>query len=165
MSQFFIDTNQSGLSTVDTLTGNTGGEVGPDSSNNINVLGSGAISVSGNAGTHTLTIITTSGGVSWSDKSTSFPALAGNGYRATAALTAALPASPSDGDTIIINTRTASAVVILANTGQTINLGDQTSSSNGTLTSATIGSSVTLVYQSSATTWNTISNLGSWAVA
>lgn len=104
-------------------------------------------------------------GFVWSDKSTSFPALSSNGYRATSALTAALPASPSDGDTIIINTRTASAVVILANTGQTISLGDLTSSSNGTLTSATLGSSVTLVYQLSATKWNVISALGTWAVA
>ena len=42
-------------SPVQTLTGNTGGPV-PPSANNINVIGSGAISVAGNAGTNTLTI-------------------------------------------------------------------------------------------------------------
>jgi hypothetical protein len=41
---------------VSTLTGNTGGAVGPDGASNINVIGSGAITVTGNAGTHTLTI-------------------------------------------------------------------------------------------------------------
>jgi hypothetical protein len=40
---------------VETLTGNTGGPVGP-TLNNINVLGSGPITVSGNPGTSTLTI-------------------------------------------------------------------------------------------------------------
>lgn len=39
-----------------TETGNSGGTVGPDGSNNINVLGSAPISVAGNAGTNTLTI-------------------------------------------------------------------------------------------------------------
>lgn len=39
-----------------TLTGNTGGAVGPDGSNNINVVGTGIVSVAGNPGTNTLTI-------------------------------------------------------------------------------------------------------------
>ncbi len=38
------------------MTGNTGGEVPPDASGNLNVLGSGNISVDGNAGTNTETI-------------------------------------------------------------------------------------------------------------
>jgi len=40
---------------VETLTGNTGGPVGP-TGNNINVLGSGLLTVTGNPGTSTLTI-------------------------------------------------------------------------------------------------------------
>ncbi len=43
-------------SVVQTLEGNTGGPVGPDASNNINVVGTGVISVVGNPGTNTLTI-------------------------------------------------------------------------------------------------------------
>lgn len=43
-------------SEVDTLTGNSGGAVGPDGSNNINVVGDGTtITISGNPGTSTLT--------------------------------------------------------------------------------------------------------------
>lgn len=42
---------------VETLTGNSGGAVGPDGANNINVVGDGVtIDVSGNPGTNTLTI-------------------------------------------------------------------------------------------------------------
>lgn len=45
---------------VETLTGNTGGAVGPDGSNNINVVGDGStIAIAGNPGTNTLTVSTT----------------------------------------------------------------------------------------------------------
>jgi hypothetical protein len=40
---------------VETLTGNTGGPVGPDASDNINVIGDGTITIAGNPGTNTLT--------------------------------------------------------------------------------------------------------------
>lgn len=43
-------------STLDSLTGNTGGVVTADSLGNINVIGSGSITVSGNPATNTLTI-------------------------------------------------------------------------------------------------------------
>lgn len=61
---------------VETLTGNTGGPVGP-TGNNINVVGSGSISVAGNPGTSTLTI-SNSGAVATSfagDSGTATPAL------------------------------------------------------------------------------------------
>lgn len=48
-----------------TLTGNSGGAVGPDGSGNINVVGSGVVSTAGNPGTNTLTI-SVSGAVSTS---------------------------------------------------------------------------------------------------
>lgn len=41
---------------VQDLTGNVGGPVGPDGANNINILGSGDVTVTGNPGTNTLTI-------------------------------------------------------------------------------------------------------------
>jgi hypothetical protein len=41
---------------IETITGNSGGAVGPDGANNINIVGAGVVSVAGNAGTHTLTI-------------------------------------------------------------------------------------------------------------
>lgn len=47
------------LPTVDTLTGNSGGAVGPDVMNNINILGGTGIVTSGNPGTNTITISAT----------------------------------------------------------------------------------------------------------
>lgn len=41
---------------IETLTGNSGGAVGPDGASNVNILGSGNIDVAGNPGTNTLTI-------------------------------------------------------------------------------------------------------------
>lgn len=56
MSQFNISLNNNGPGGfVQTLTGNTGGPVGP-TAGNINVVGSGNINVAGNAGTSTETI-------------------------------------------------------------------------------------------------------------
>lgn len=45
-----------GSGIVRTLTGDTGGPVGPDNPGNIDVIGAGGITVAGNPGTHTLTI-------------------------------------------------------------------------------------------------------------
>jgi hypothetical protein len=43
-------------SVVQTITGNTGGAVGPDGTDNINIVGTGSVTVTGNPGTNTLTI-------------------------------------------------------------------------------------------------------------
>jgi len=45
------------LGDVETLTGDSGGAVGPDLAGNINVLGGAGITVTGNPGTNTLTIV------------------------------------------------------------------------------------------------------------
>src|SRR5690606_25217380 len=59
----FIATGGGGSGPIDTITGNSGGAVGPDGANNINIVGSGSgvtsnIEVAGNPGTNTLTIST-----------------------------------------------------------------------------------------------------------
>jgi len=41
---------------IETITGNIGGPVGPDGADNINLVGSGSVTVTGNPGTNTLTI-------------------------------------------------------------------------------------------------------------
>jgi len=51
-----------GGTAAETLTGDSGGPVGPDGSNNINILGGAGIDVSGNPGTNTLTVALTGGG-------------------------------------------------------------------------------------------------------
>jgi len=57
MGKFFTD---SGLDTVETLTGNYGGPISPDGAHNINILGVGGISVTGSG--HSLYITSASGG-------------------------------------------------------------------------------------------------------
>ena len=165
MSQFYIDTNESGLAGIDTITGNSGGAVPPDSSNNIDILGSGGVTVSGNASTHTLTITVSGAGFSWNDEATSFNALSENGYFIAAAATATLPATPSQGNTIIFNVDTSGSFVIQANTGQKIVLGNTASSLAGTCTNTLNGDSITLVYRSADATWRSISSIGMFGLA
>lgn len=166
MSQVGIfNDNAAGLPTIDTITGNSGGPVGPDASDNINLLGAGSVTVTGSPGTNTLTITVSGGGFTWTDKAISFAAAAANGYFCTAALVATLPAAPSQGDTIIINTVTSSDVVIQANTGQTISLGITSSTVAGTATASNTGDSVTLVYRNTGATWRTIASEGTFVLA
>jgi hypothetical protein len=50
-----VGTSSGPPGTVEELTGNSGGAVGPDGSNNINTVGTGSITIVGNPGTNTLT--------------------------------------------------------------------------------------------------------------
>lgn len=66
--------------TVVTLTGDTGGAVGPDGSGNINLLGDGGIVTVGNSGTNTITINAVPSGAPWNIISTSQTLLTNNYY-------------------------------------------------------------------------------------
>lgn len=151
-----------GTEPVLTINGNTG-SVTPTSGGVVNIVGTGGVTTAGSGST--LTISVTGAGFSWNDEATSFAASAQNGYFVTALATATLPASPSQGDTIIINMDTSSNVTIQANTGQVISIGANVSTSAGTATGSVIGNSVTLVYRASDTTWRAISVIGSWLLA
>lgn len=152
-----------GGSPIQTLTGNTGGAV-PPTANNINIVGSGAVSVTGNSGTSTLTISVVTDSFTWLDEAISFPALPQFGYFCTGALTATLPLSAglANGATIIFYVDTASAVTIQANTGQQINISNNLSTSAGTAFSNAEGSTLTLAFRIADSTWHGISSLGSW---
>lgn len=121
----------------------------------------GVFSASGN----TVTFTTSNIEIVWLDESVTFSATAQHGYFCTGALTANLPATPSQGDTIIIYVDSASVVTIKANTGQTIQLGSTQSSAAGTAISTAEGSTLTLVYRTSDTEWHSISAEGSWILA
>lgn len=64
MSQIFKTDLSSPAANIETVTGNTGGPVGPDVAFNLNLVGTDGILVKGNAGTNTLTISETTGFVS-----------------------------------------------------------------------------------------------------
>lgn len=131
--------------------------------NTINVLGAGGTSTAGSG--NTVTITATTGGFTFTDEALSFTAAANNGYFCTAALTVILPAAPAQGNVVFIEADTASAVIVMANAGQTIRLGSTASSVGGTATSSKQGDSLYLVYRNATSTWNSFSTEGTWALA
>jgi hypothetical protein len=104
-------------------------------------------------------------GMTWTDQSVTFNALAQNGYFCTGVLTVNLPAAPTQGNTIIIYVDDSSVVTVQANTGQTIQIGSGQSSVAGTASSTSEGSCLTLVYRSSDSEWHSIADNGSWTLA
>jgi len=162
--------------TIETLTGNTGGPIGPTGFN-INVLGDGTTcTVSGNPGTSTLTVSVLNDSFTWTEKAATFDANIQNGYFCNAALTVNLPpngtfATPlTIGNTIIIYVDTSSQVIIQAGAGQQIEISRNISSVGGTATAmggapGSQGNIVTLVYKPSDTTWHAISSQGTFTTA
>lgn len=162
MSQIYKD-SAADVGGVLTLTGNSGGAV-PPSAGNINVVGSGSVTVSGNPGTSTLTISVTGAGTPYSDTSGTVNAAINNGYFITNTCTSTLPASPAEGDTVIYIVDTTNILTITANTGQRIRIGAALSASAGTVTSNARGDSVTLVYRATGTTWMARAVIGTFTV-
>lgn len=91
--------------------------------------------------------------------------LVDNGYFATAAGTYPLPATATQGEMIIVVCDTAGAVVLDAPALNFIRLGSLITASGGTITSTSIGDSVTLRYRLSTLTWEATSIIGTWVVA
>lgn len=102
------------------------------------------------------------GAFKWSDQAVNFNAVAENGYFIIGNLTATLPASPSNGDTIQFFIDGGVTLTIQANTGQTIKVASNVSSSAGTQSSTRDGDSMQLVYRSTNTQWQGISFVGTW---
>ena len=132
------------------------------SANTINVLGAGNVATAGSG--NTVTITATTSAMTWTDEAISFTAAANNGYFATASITATLPAGAAQGNVVVIEVDTASAVTVKANTGQFIRLGAQISASAGQAVSSKQGDSLYLVYRNASSTWCSISTEGTWAV-
>lgn len=143
---------------VDFLTGNSGGPVGPDGLNNINVIGSGAINVVGNPGTNTLTISTTGVGIPWTRVVPNTQTLApNNGYINTNAglTTFTLPVASSFGQSIEILGEGAGGWIIAQNAGQNIQIGNTSSATGvlGSVASTNRYDSIRLVCRVDNTTW------------
>jgi hypothetical protein len=153
---------------VQYLTGNSGGNVYPDGIGNINVVGSGTISVTGNTSTNTLTI---SGGggpppppyITWNDvPGNSQTMVADNGYVADNAglCTMTLPVTAAFGTILFVVGNGAGGWKIAQHAGQNIRLGSAGSTTVGTggsLASTNQYDSIQLLCVVADTTWNSIS--------
>lgn len=131
--------------------------------NNLNIFGGPGIHTSGSGST--VTISATGAGFTWQDQGVNLnPAVAENGYFATAAITITLPAAPSVGNTIAFIVDNTGALTIQANTGQTIRLGNVVSASAGTAVNTRQGDAIELVYRATDTSWIALSSVGSWSI-
>lgn len=164
MSQAGVATSVNPASIAETLTGNSGGAVSPDGANNINVLGASGVTVSGNPGTHTLTITVAASGITWNTIGASQALAVNNGYFCTAggALSLSLPAVSNLGDIIEISLDGSTSFTITQGAGQRIRIGQNqtTLGGGGSLTSTAQGDSLYLVCQVANLRWNVLAAIG-----
>lgn len=149
-----------------TVTANGQLLIGSTASPNIrvNTLTAGnGVTITNGAGS--ITIAANGSTLPFTDEAISFAAVANNGYFCSAALTATLPASPSQGNLVVIVSDTDSAIVVQANTGQVIRVGSSASTTAGTMTSTARCDSLTLYYRASDTTWIATASMGNWTPA
>jgi hypothetical protein len=85
---------------VETLTGNTGGAVGP-TAGNINILGGVGATVAGNPGTSTLTINISGGGLTWVTTGVGLTMSPNTGYFVTASGSQAAMLMPAVGSSTV----------------------------------------------------------------
>lgn len=137
-----------------------GAAVAPFIRANTLTAGSG-ISITNGAGA--ITIAATGSGLSWSEESGNFNAVADHGYFVTNTATATLPVG-SLGDTVIINSDTTNPITIQAGLNQYIRVGDKISLIDGTIVTTSRGDSITLVYRASTLTWVATSSMGNWTI-
>jgi hypothetical protein len=105
------------------------------------------------------------GSTTWTDEAVAFTAVAENGYFSTAAVTATLPATPVQGETIYFAVDSAAAALTITGaTGQKIRIGNVASAAAGTCVSTAQGDSITLVYRAVGTTWIATSVIGNWTI-
>lgn len=166
MSQFFIATTSGNLPPTVPQQFTTDNGIAIPAANNLNVFGGTGAATSGSGNTITITV--KNEGFTWSEQNANFNAAVQNGYFCNAALTATLPASAGlvIGNTVIIYVDTTGVVVIQANTGQMIQVGNSVSAPGGTATSTlnVKGQILELIFKPSDLTWHTQSSMGSWSV-
>jgi len=156
-----------GGSAISTLTGNSGLAVGPNGSSNIDIVGSGIITVVGNPATNTLTISSSASSIfTWNvvtDASQNL--VANNGYIANNAgvSTMTLPAVATVGDTIkVTGMNNATGWKVAQNAGQSINISTVTTTvgASGYLQSSGTSDCIELLCIIANTGWQVISVVG-----
>lgn len=105
----------------------------------------------------------------WSDKSSNFNAVSGNGYFITATCTAILPVPAANGAICSFAVDVAAGtgkLTITAGTGGYIRTGAQitATAASGGLVNNSIGDSITLIYRASDLVWLSVSVIGTWSL-
>lgn len=166
MSQAGQNSSNPGGEDVLFLEGNSGGAVPPNPATGIiNIIGAGGTTVVGNAGTNTLTITVAAEGLSWNTITSSQTLAVNNGYICISpggALSLALPAVSSLGDSIRVALNGATSFTITQSAGQSVRLGFKatTAGVGGSITSTAQGDTLELVCQTANLTWLSLSNNG-----
>jgi hypothetical protein len=148
-----LTTSAAGVPVVTQLSSNGSLLIGSGSGAPTSATLTAGTGISVTNGANSITITATGAGFPWTDTSGSVSALVNNGYFITGTCTSTLPGSPSQGDTIKYSVDTTNILTIQANTGQVIRIGNQVSSTAGTIVSTARGDSVVLVYRSTGTAW------------
>jgi hypothetical protein len=102
-------------------------------------------------------------GITWSEIGVNTLGTANSGYFGTAVLNLTLPASPVLGDTIKVKNGPG-LVTVIANAGQFIKIGNNTSVVTGSAASSSDGDALDLSYQTSTATWTADSVIGNWLI-
>lgn len=151
------------------LTGNSGGSVSP-TLGNINLIGSGLISIVGNPATSTLTVdYAGTGGLIWNEVTgTSDAILVNNGYIANngSLVTLTLPATAALGSVIEVCGKGVGGWSIAQNSGQTIRFGasSTTTGAAGSLSSTLQYDAVGMVCITANTDFVVLASVGNLTV-
>lgn len=137
-----------------------------DNTSNLTVISSGTSGqVLTSNGSATPSFQTLVAQTPWTNESSAFTAAVYNGYFVTGTTTATLPTGTVSGQTIYFVAASASVLTIQAAGGQTIRLGADVSAANGTAASSAKGDSITLVYDTTGTSWYAIYAVGNaWTI-
>lgn len=167
MSQFYINSSGGGGNTnIQTITGNSGGAVGPDVSHNINLVGTGGVTVTGNPGTNTLTIGVSGSGFSWNVVTSAdnpVTLVAENGYipKGASVVNFVLPAAAVIGDTYKI-AGYGNLWTLSQNAGQSITLGVSSTTTGvaGSLKATQVRDTVEIICVTTNTEFQVLNDVG-----
>jgi hypothetical protein len=131
---------------VISLTGDTGGAVGPDSLGNINLIGIAGITTTGNPGSNSITFSEVSW--NWQENTVGIISLTNRtGYFANGAFQIQynLPVTATVGDDYQIVAKSSAGFKVQAGASQTIRMGNQIISSGGDIQSSQIGDIIEII--------------------
>lgn len=126
------------------------------------LLAGAGISIVNGPGTITIAATGTPSSLTFTDVAVPTLATPFTGWYVTAATTITLPAGAAQGDLVVVVADTASPVVVQANAGQSMRIGNNISSVGGTATSTARGNSVTYYFRAATSTWISTSTEGGW---